>query len=291
MGSIGITPGSGSVTGGTMITGPGNPGMSQIDQAFGNIYSMFGGKSNLSGGGSGPFGTSPQPVSGADNSLTAQQRGTGNLAGQIAPTAFNLGTGLIGTGTGVAQGGLDVMGTGLSTLQPSIDFYNKLISGDPATMTAALAPTAANLSKIATGAETTLGQGSPMGAYRSLAMANQPFAQTAQIGTAAEQLQPAAAAALGQLGAEQATIGQGMAGVGTALSGQGTTMTGQGLQGLMALYNALINKQQVNQQSTPLTAFDQFASGVANLAGAAGGAMTGVGNMTGANAPKTYNYF
>ena len=55
----------------TTIVNPGgmNTGMNQIDQAFGNIYSMFGnaGGGGLSGGGAGPFGISPQSVAGGDN--------------------------------------------------------------------------------------------------------------------------------------------------------------------------------------------------------------------------------
>lgn len=286
---------------GTMITGPStNPGLTQLNQAFGNIYGMLGGGGGLSGGGQGPFGGAPQPVSGADNSLTAQQRGTANLAGQAAPTAFGLGTGMLGTGLGITQGGLNVMGeglgtteTGLGTMQGAIDFYSKLASGDPGAMTQALSPTSGNISTIATGLTDQLSRGGIRGGNTATALGNLPFAQLAQINNAALQLQPQAAAALGQLGTAQANIGAqqgqmglGAAGIGTTISGQGTTLTGQGLQGLINLYNSLIQKQNINQQATPLTAFDQFASGVANLAGAAGGVMTGIGNMGGANAPR-----
>ena len=219
---------------GTQIT----PGLDQINNAFGSIYSMFGNPSSgssLTGGGSGMFGMSPQPISGADNSLTAAQRTASNALGQMAPSAFSMGTGLLGTGTGVAQGGLDVMGTGLNTLQPSIDFYSKLLSGDPTATTQALAPTAANIAAITAGAANRASEGMPGGGYRASTLAGLPFAQASQVGSAALQLQPAAAAALGQLGGEQAQIGAGMAGVGTTLGGLGTTLTGQGVSGLASL--------------------------------------------------------
>lgn len=265
----------------TSIFNPGN----SIDNAFGNIYGMFG--SNLSGGGGGAFGGAPQPVSGADNSLTAQQRGTANLAGQAAPTAFSIGQGMLGTGMGVAQGGLNVMGTGLQTIQPSIDYASRLMAADPTTVSMAAGGYATDVSK---NLSNLLNQtrALPSGGYGALVAQQAPQAAAAQVGNFELGLQPQAEQMLSQLGGEQAQIGQGMAGVGTNIGQLGTTLTGQGLSGLVNLYNALIGKQQINQQATPLTAFDQFASGVSNLAGAAGGVMTGIGNMTGANAPTSY---
>ena len=185
----------------------------------------------------------------------------------MAPTAFGMGQGLLGTGTGVTQ-------TGLETLQPSIDFYTKLLSGDPTATTQALAPTAANIAAITSGATDRASQGMPGGGYRASTLAGLPFAQASQVGNAALQLQPAAAQMLGQLGGEEAQIGLGLGGLGTQL-------TGQGLSGIASLYNALLQKQNINQQSTPLTAFDQFASGLGKLVAPVGGILTGIGNLGG----------
>jgi len=249
------------------------PGMDQIDHAFGRIYNMFGnlGGSNYSTGGFGPGGVSPQPVSGSDNSLTAFWRGLSNLAGTSVPSFLEAGGNLLGTGMGVTQGGLGMTGTGfgttqrgLETLQPSIDFYQKLLSGDPTAATAALAPTAANIANITAGATNQAGQGMPGGGYRAATLAGLPFAQAAQVGNAALQLQPAAAQALGQLGGEQAQIGAEQAGIGQGVSatglgvGQlGTVLTGQGLQTLQNTIADILSKMGINIQGGTANLFSQ----------------------------------
>lgn len=263
----------------TNITGGTSNPLDTINNAFNSIHGMFGG--NLSGGGQGAFGMSPQPVSGADNSVTAGQRASMNMLGQMAPTAFGMGQGLLGTGMGVAQGGLDVMGTGLDTLQPSIDFYNKLMSGDPSTMTGALAPTAANIANMFSGLNQQLFSGLPAGGYRATAMANSPFAQTQMVGNAALGLQNQAAQGLLGAGGEQAQIGQNMAGVGTQIGQLGTTLTGQGLSGAQNLAQDLLEKQRINQMDpTMLQQLSQVLGvlpGIGSVLGGISGAI-GAGN-------------
>lgn len=249
------------------------PGMDQIDQAFGKIYGMFGNLSqpNTSTGGFGPGGVSPQPVSGSDNSLTAFWRGLSNLAGSAAPGFLQAGGNMLGTGMGVTQGGLDMSGTGfgttqtgLQTMQPSIDFYQKILSGDPTATTQALAPTAANIAAITSGATNQATQGMPAGGYRAATLAGLPQAQAAQVGNAALQLQPAAAAALGQLGgqqaqigAEQAQIGQGVSSTGLGVGQLGTVLTGQGLQTLQNTIADILSKMGINIQGGTANLFSQ----------------------------------
>jgi len=274
----------------TTIFNPAGSNFDSINNAFGQIYSMFGGSGNrISGSGAtDPFGTSPQPISGADNSVTAGQRASMNLLGQAAPTAFTMGQNLLGTGLGVTQGGLGVagggvgvMGTGLETLQPSIDFYNKILAGDPSTTSAALAPTAANIAQIYSGALNQANQGMPAGGYRAATLAGLPQAQAAQVGNAALGLQPAAAQALAALGGEQAQIGQGIAGVGTTIGGLGTQigglgtqLTGQGLSGIQNLAQDLLEKQHINQlDPTVLQQISQALGIAGTLAGGIGGAL------------------
>lgn len=245
------------------------PGMDQIDQSFGRIYNMFGnlGQSNTSTGGFGPSGISPQPVSGSDNSLTAFWRGLSNLAGASAPSFLQSGGNLLGTGMGVTQGGVDMSGTGfgttqtgLQTLQPSIDFYNQLLQGNPQAVAQALAPTAANISAITSGATNQANQGMPAGGYRASTLAGLPYAQAAQVGNAALALQPQAAQALGQLGqaqagigAEQAQIGQGVAQTGLGVGQLGTVLTGQGLQTLQNTIADVLSKMGINIQGGTMT--------------------------------------
>lgn len=260
----------------TTIVSPGQaggsvPGMDQVDAAFGKIYNMFGnlGGSNTSSGGFGPSGISPQPVSGSDNSLTAFWRGLSNYAGGAGPSFLQAGGNLLGTGMGVTQGGLDMSGTGfgttqtgLNTLQPSIDFYKKILSGDPTATTQALAPTAANIAAITSGATNQATQGLPGGGYRAATLAGLPQAEAAAVGNAALGLQPAAAQALGQLGGEQAQIGATQAGIGQGVSGTGlgigqlgSVLTGQGLQTLQNTIADVLSKMGINIQGGTATLF------------------------------------
>ena len=224
--------------------------MDQIDQAFGQIYNMFGnlGGSNFSTGGFGPGGISPQPISGSDNSLTAFWRGLSNLAGASAPAFLQSGGNLLGTGMGVTQGGLDITGAGLGTMQPSISFYQRLLAGDPTATTAALAPTAANINTITAGATNQASQGLPGGGFRAATLAGLPFAQAAQVGNAALALQPTAAQALAGIGGEQAQIGQGVAQTGLGVGQLGTVLTGQGLQTLQNTIADVLSKMGINIQ-------------------------------------------
>ena len=245
---------------GTQIT----PGLDQINNAFGQVYGMIGGYqpggSSLTGGAPNAFGMPPQPISGADNSLTAAQRGASNIAGVMAPMAFNMGQGMLGTGMGVAQ-------TGLGAIQPSVDFYTKLLSGDPTTMSGALGPLAGPLASWAAQAQNAT-RAMPSGGLASAEQGNIATMIPQVLGQGAEQLLSSAAGSLGNLGL-------GEAGVGTQIGQMGTTMTGQGLQGILNLYSDLINKQSVNQQDTPFTTFGQVMGPLATLGAGIAGAVSG----------------
>lgn len=235
-----------------------NPAMDNIDAAFGKIYNMFGNTSTGSGGGSGPSGITPQPVSGSDNSLTAFFRGLSNLAGTAGAGTLGAGSNLLGTGMGVTQGGLDVTGTGLQTLQAPEDFYKKILSGDPTATTQALAPTAANIAQITSGATDQAQRGMPAGGYRAATLAGIPFAQAEQVGNAALGLQPAAAQALTQIGGEQAQIGQGISQTGLGVGGLGTQLTGEGLQALQNTIADMLSKMGINIQGGTTNQFAQI---------------------------------
>lgn len=266
--------------------------MNQIDQAFSSIYNMFGGAgssgahgqggnlfgANLSGSGSGSnFGVTQ--LTNPDNSTTGLWYSLANLMGQAGPSLVEQGGNLVQTGTGVTGGGLQMQGggygttqTALGTLQPTIDFYNKLLSGDPATMTAALAPTANTLSNVYAGAVNQAGAGMPAGGYRAATLAGLPEAQAAQVGNAALGLQPTAAQGLASAANEQAGIGATQAGIGTGVSatGQGisqtgTALTGQGLQSIQNLIADVINKMGINYQYGGAQTFATIAGGLNQL--------------------------
>ena len=230
-----------------------NPsGQSNIDNAFSNIFSMFSpgstsssgsssssnnlfGTTNLfgtpaSGGGTGSSGISP--LTNPDNSLTGLWYNLANLAGPESQQLFGAGANLVNAGASlVNQGNTDIAA-------PTA-YYQQLLSGNPATVTAALAPTAANISNITSGAINNVSQGMPLGGYRASTLANLPFAQASQVGNAALNLQPTAAQALASIGAGQEQAGVNQQQV-------GTTLTGQGVQQLQSLISDAIQKMNIN---------------------------------------------
>jgi len=237
--------------------------MDTVSGAFKGVYDMFGGNlggANTASGGTGPFGVTPQPVSGSDNSLTAFWRGLSNLAGTAAPQFLQMGGSLIGQGTGVAQGGLEVTGQGLEDIQPAVDFYSKILSGDPSATTAALAPTAANLSAIYSGATDQAMHGMPAGGFRANMLAGLPYQQAAQIGNAAVGLQPLAAQNVEKAGVDIAGIGQGISGTGVKLGELGTTLTGQGLTSLQATIEDMLRKMGINIEGGTANLFSKVVS-------------------------------
>lgn len=274
------------------------PGFDQISNSFGQIYNMFapnatnptGITGGNQGGGSGPFGISP--LTNPDNSLTGAWYNMYNLAGPTAASFARQGSGLVDTGTGVAQGGIDMSAggygttqTGLATMQPSIDFYTKLASGDPTAMAQALAPGATAESNIVTNA-LALNQGGVRGGMQALENANLGTKLAGDVGTAALQLQPAALQQLATLGGEQAQIGgtqaqigSGVSGVGTNLAGVGTTLTGQGQTGLDTLIADIIQKMSINYANSGPNQFASIAGGIGQLLGGAGGAARGISGL------------
>jgi hypothetical protein len=258
---------------------------SQIFQNLSGGGSKSGGGTNLfgsnltgAGGGAGTFGVSTPSSSNPNNvALYAQLAG---LGGQAAPAMLTEGGNLVDTGVGATEGGIGMSGAGfgtteagLATLQPAIDYYSKLLSGDPATTTAALAPTAANISTITSGAENQAGQGMPAGGYRAATMAGLPQAQAAQVGNAALGLQPAAAQALAGLGGEvaniggtQGQIGQGVAQAGSNISQTGTTLSSQALQAIQNYIQDALQKVGLNYQFGGPQTFDTIMQGIGQVA-------------------------
>lgn len=269
------------------------PGMSQVDQAFSSIYNMFGGAGGSGAGGIATGNLFGAPLTGLgsgsnfglpqlnnpDNSTTGLWYGLANLAGQVGPAMTQEGGNLVNTGMGVTSGGLDMQGAGfgttqagLNTLQPAINFYQQLLSGNPAATTAALAPTANTLSNVYSGAVNQAGAGMPAGGYRAATLAGLPQAQAAQVGNAAVGLQNTAAQGLGQLGGEVAGIGGTQAGIGTGVSATGaniaqtgTTLTAQGLQTTQNLIADVLNKMGINYQYGGAQTFQTIATGLNQL--------------------------
>jgi hypothetical protein len=271
-------------------------GFDSINNAFSQIYNMFAPSSSTSSGGTNLFGTSLSggnqgggvgsfgisPLTNPDNSLTGEWYNLANLAGPAASSLLTQGGNLVNTGTGTVGAGLGVTGGGLQALQAPMQYYQQLLSGNPAAVTQALAPTAANLSTIETGAMNQASQGMPQGGYRASTMANLPQAQAAQVGNAALGLQSSAAQGEAGLGEQIANIGQGMSQTGLGVGQLGTTLTGQGMQGIQNLIGDVLQKMGINYANSGINQFATLMGGLGslgNLAGGIGSAATGLGNL------------
>lgn len=277
------------------------PGMQQIDSAFSNIYNMFGGKAsgpaanlfgqNISGAGTGPAGVTPMAPNNPNN--VQMYANMANLMSSAAPALMQEGGNLVSTGMGVVPGGLDMagagfgttqagvgtMGAGLATLQPAIDFYAKLASGDPTAMTQALSPGATAESNIITNAQSLNAMGGAKGGLSNFEGSAFGTRLAGDVGTAALNLQPQALAALGQLGGEvagigegivgaggtQAGIGEGIAGTGLNIAGLGAGMIGQGLDTAQNVTGDALRKVAMNYQYGAPQTFQTISSGLNQL--------------------------
>lgn len=128
-----------------------------------------------------------------------------------------------------------------------MDYYAKLLSGDRAAMTQAIAPEAqaigSNYATAARTAQTTM----PRGGYASTTMANLPFMQANSINTLLQQLRPQAAAAMGNL-----ALGAGQLGTsagGNMLNALGlSNQAGQGVLGTGTQQQGNLMNYQMGQQ-------------------------------------------
>lgn len=227
--------------------------------------SLAGNPGTVGSGGFGSGNNGIQPLTGGGDQLTAFFRSLSNLTGTTGANLLGAGGQTTGTGLGTVGQGLADTSTGMSTLNAPIDFYKKLISGDPATMTAALGPTASLIGQQYAGVQQNATNNLPGGGYRSVVQAGIPQAQAAAVGNAAEGLQSTAAQALGQLGAEQASIGQGESGTGLGVAGVGSTQTSQGLSALVSTIQSALQRMGINLQSSGINQFATLAQGLSAL--------------------------
>lgn len=161
----------------------------------------------------------PESMDGADNGLTQYLRSLTNSVGTRAPGAFDTGTG--------------TFGAGINAMQPSLDFFQKLLAGDRSTALSALAPQVSAVTDQANQQREQVAQG-PRGGGTASALVQQPQAETAQLTNLLAGAQTAAAPAAANVGATQA--------------GLGTQEQGVGLGAFQQALNGLIARRQQNTQ-------------------------------------------
>lgn len=153
-------------------------------------------------------------------------------AGPNSSDILRQGINLIGSqGTSLSNAGNLLLGGGLATAQPGIDFFSALLSGDPSKMTAALAPTANTIENQYQPLIANARQNLPRGGFAAGTEAELPFTIANQVGNKALDLQSGAAQFLASLGID--------------LSKLGLTEQGIGQTGIQDIINAALGKMGV----------------------------------------------
>lgn len=148
------------------------------------------------------------------NSLDQYTRSLANLMGKSGQQILGGAQGYIDQGTNTVNQGLGTVGGGLGSTNASANYYQNLLSGNPAAMAQAIQPTANGIRAQYQGARNQLNTYAPMGGGRSNLMAQLPFQSAGAISNALAQVQPQAAQQLGSLGLGIGNLGLGIGGLG-----------------------------------------------------------------------------
>lgn len=154
--------------------------------------------------------------------LTGAQGAAGNLASQ-GSQQFATGTGLTASGT--------------STLQQPTNYFSKLLSGNRALQSQAIAAPRGAIEDTYAGAERSLDRSGVRGAARDVAKADLAKNQAGAISSLITGVQPGAASALTSIGTTEQ-------GIGANISGQGIGATG----GSGNLFQNLLSQGSANRQ-------------------------------------------
>lgn len=133
--------------------------------------------------------------------------------------AQGAGTTLAGQGAGQFSSGTGLIQSGQTSLAAPTSYFSRLLSGNRALQSQAIAAPRAAIQDTYAGAERGLERSGVRGAARDVAKADLAKQQAGQISSLITGVQPGAAAAMTQIG--QTSIGQG-----SALTGQGAAATG-----------------------------------------------------------------
>ena len=152
--------------------------------------------------------------------------------------AFNLMGLLQGSGSTGTQAGQGAFSEGVSSLQAPMQYFSKLLSGDPTATASAIQPAASQVMGQYDAAYKNITDNSARGGQRSGAIAENQNQKAGAVSSLISGVMPAAAAGLGQLG--------------TSLAGLGTAETSVGQQGLMESLQSLMNMraQDINYTGT-----------------------------------------
>jgi hypothetical protein len=198
---------------------------------------------------------------------SAKTAGDSSTDQPIFNTLTSLGTGGSSVGTGQAQ-----QAQGVSALQPSLNYYSALLSGDPTATAAAIAPTTSGIMSQYDTAYKNLTDNAPQGGQRSGNIANLQGQEAGSVGSVIQNVQPQAAQALGGLGL-------GLAGAGTAEQGTGQSALAQSLASLLGMRGQDIGYSENQQQQNNAlgSILGALLGGSSTGGGATGTQKTGLG--------------
>lgn len=138
---------------------------------------------------------------------------------QALTGAQGAGTALAGQGTGLFNTGTGMVGQGQATVAGPTSYYQKLLGGNRALASQAIAAPRAAISDVYRGAERGLEQGGVRGAQRDVAKAELARGKAGQISSLITGVQPGAAGALTSIGENQTSQGAGLAATGVGATG------------------------------------------------------------------------
>lgn len=201
-------------------------------------------------------GLSNEPVTG--DSLTQFIRALANFTQTQGQNTLNTGQQL----SGQAAGGLN---TASQTLQPTVDYWTKLLAGDPTLTAQAIGPQAGQINSQYDAAKRGVETGGVRGGYSSGVAAALPFQKAGAIGGLIQNLVPQAAQGLQSAAQTQGGFSSILGNI-----GQGITNTGAGLLGLADQSQLARRGQNVSADasSNPFTAL--MGQGIGLLGSAAG---------------------
>ena len=172
-----------------------------------------------------PFGLAPEAING--NSLTQFLRGLFNFN-------QNAGAENLALGRGTTNQAISGVGQAQSTLQPGIDYWTRLLSGDTGETVKALAPEASTINSQYAQASRAASM-LPRGGFAAATQANLPFSAARDIGNAALSLRPQAAQGVMQGAQAQGGLAQLLALIGQGQSSLGSGQIGQTIQGQLGV--------------------------------------------------------
>ncbi len=190
-----------------------------------------------SGGGTGLFGLQPQDVASGDNDMTRYQRSVTNLLGQSGAQTQAKGNTLTDTGT--------------KELQPAIDYWSGILSGNKADIAAAASPELSATTAQFKNQRRVLDQYTPMGGGRSQSLAS---SRTAEAQTKSDIISKTRSGAAPQL----AGAAQQQEALGLQQQSLGIEQLGQAIQ-------AILQKMGLNIQGGTSNTFSSILQGIGSI--------------------------